>query len=254
MDAIEVLKQATIKGNVVILPPGQLDRKLYEEVAKKLDGIGGKWNKKHGGFWFSGDPTDLIAKVCGGDKINLKKEFQFFPTPPDIAAFMANELYLRDGDTLLEPSAGHGDLIDAVLKEGYSDNDVFYIEKNLDNIRHLSKKYGDHEKIYHIVTDGHDFLKYDCLTKFDRIIANPPFSKNQDIDHIFKMWECLAPGGRIVTVASKHWQFANGKKEKAFKGWIDTVDATVYDLDSGAFKQSGTMVKTVVLSIDKPKE
>jgi hypothetical protein len=39
----EVLQNCTVEGTVVKLPEGQLDRKLYQEVAKALELIGGKW-------------------------------------------------------------------------------------------------------------------------------------------------------------------------------------------------------------------
>lgn len=39
----QVLQNCTIEGNVVKLPSEQLDRKLYQEVAKALELIGGKW-------------------------------------------------------------------------------------------------------------------------------------------------------------------------------------------------------------------
>lgn len=43
MTTQEVLQQCTVEGNVVKLPAQQLDRKLYQDVAKALQLIGGKW-------------------------------------------------------------------------------------------------------------------------------------------------------------------------------------------------------------------
>lgn len=43
----EILKKCSISNNVVTLPDIQLDRKTYSEVAKKLELIGGKWNRKN---------------------------------------------------------------------------------------------------------------------------------------------------------------------------------------------------------------
>ncbi len=63
-----------------------------------------------------------------------------------------------------------------------------------------------------------DFLKLHKATNiFDKIIANPPFSKNQDIDHIRKMYIHLDEGGRMVSVASKHWVNSNRKKKRNLK-------------------------------------
>lgn len=74
-----ILRQCTVRGNVVMLPDEQLERNVYEQVAKALQGIGGKWNRKAGGFLFSRDPQDLLAKICEGDKINLKKDGNYIP-------------------------------------------------------------------------------------------------------------------------------------------------------------------------------
>jgi len=82
----EYLKDVIIEGNLVKLPLGQLDRKEYMEVKKKLELIGGKWKGGNTqGFVFEQDPKELLDKVCEGENINLKKEFQFFETPEKIA-------------------------------------------------------------------------------------------------------------------------------------------------------------------------
>jgi len=81
MNKETILNDCVIEGNVVKPPAVQLDRKLYMDVAKTIEGIGGKWNKKSGGFVFQTDPTEKFERICGGEKINLKKEFQFFATP-----------------------------------------------------------------------------------------------------------------------------------------------------------------------------
>ena len=78
----QVLQNCTVEGTVVKLPNVQLDRKLYQEVAKALELIGGKWKGgKVFGFVFATDPTDLLHQIANGEKGNLKKEFQFFATP-----------------------------------------------------------------------------------------------------------------------------------------------------------------------------
>ena len=41
--AQEIISNATITGNILRLPAGQLDLKVYQDVAKALDLIGGKW-------------------------------------------------------------------------------------------------------------------------------------------------------------------------------------------------------------------
>src|SRR3990172_8323735 len=101
----QVLQNCTVEDNVVKLPSGHLDRKLYQDVAKALELIGGKWK---GGkvfvFVFSTDPTYFLEKIANGEKQNLKKEFQFFATPAKLADELVYLADLKQHDTILEPS------------------------------------------------------------------------------------------------------------------------------------------------------
>ncbi|WP_414565729.1 MULTISPECIES: hypothetical protein [unclassified Anabaena] len=97
---------------------------------------------------------------------------------------------------------------------------------------------------------GVDFLQNDG-TNYDRIIANPPFSRNQDIVHIQEMYTLLNPGGGIVTVASTHWQHSNNCSEKRFKDWLKFVNAKIIPVEAGSFKTSGTNIVAVILLINR---
>lgn len=247
---IESLKKCEVSGNVVKLPAEHLAN--YSDVRKALLNAGATY--KRNTFVFKTDAQPYMDRLTGGDSVNIKKEGQFYATPPDVAEWMVRELHYHSGQSILEPSAGEGALIDAFIQEhgGKAGIELFYIEK--DHIRNkiLRDKYKQ-TNFYHLHPDGDDFLNLATHT-FDRILANPPFAKNQDIDHIRKMWNVLKWGGRIVTVASNHWQIASGKKEREFKQWIEDVDAGIFPLDSGRFKSSGTMVSACILVIDKPTE
>ena len=242
METKEVLQQCTVEGNVVKLPSVQLDRKQYLDVKKHLELIGGKWKGgKTQGFVFETDPSDLLSQISDGENRNLKKEFQFFETPDHLADYLVELAEINNiKDAVLEPSAGRGSIVKAIHRE-FPAMDVFGYELMDINQSFLSK-------LHHFKLLGSDFL-LECNTGFDVIIANPPFSKNQDIDHIRKMFECLKPGGRLVSIASKHWQFATGKKEKAFRDWIEEIEADVFNVEKGEFKESGTMVEACIIVI-----
>ena len=62
----------------------------------------------------------------------------------------------------------------------------------------------------------------------------------------------LARKGILITIMSPHWTFANEKKCVAFREWLDSIGAEVEALDAGLFKESGTNVKTMLVSIVKP--
>jgi hypothetical protein len=238
----EILKKCTIIKNVVQLPSGQLDRKLYQEVAKSLELIGGKW--KGGnifGFQFQSDPTELLFEIANGEKRNLKKEFQFFATPDDLADYLVELADIKWNNTILEPSAGQGAIIKAIERET-SDMIIDYCELMDINRIFLNK-------IKHAHFIGEDFLKIPKGNMWNKIIANPPF--RSDVIHIRKMYECLKSGGRIVSIASKHWQLSKNKTETEFREWLDEVGAEIIDVEPGKFKESGTMVGSVIIIINK---
>jgi methylase of polypeptide subunit release factors len=241
----EVLQQCTVEGNVVKLPAGQLGRKLYQEVAKALELIGGKWEgRKVCGFVFPEDPTELLEQIANGEKRNLKKEFQFFGTPDALADQLVKAANIQAGNKVLEPSAGQGAIVKAINRTGVEE--VFCYELMPVNQTIL-------KKMTTVNFLGDDFLNPNGTghLKFDRIIANPPFSKNQDIDHVREMYKRLAPGGRLVSITSEHWNMSNNRKETDFQAWLDELDAGIFPIEKGAFKESGTAVGGVIVIIDK---
>jgi hypothetical protein len=245
----DILQQCIIEDKVVKLPAGQLDRKLYMEVAKALELIGGKWvGRKIQGFVFPHDPTDLLAQIANGEKRNLKKEYQFFATPDKLADVLVNKAFRLPCPIgkILEPSAGQGAIINAIHRYD-PDLQVFYLEL-MDINREFLKK------IDNTVNYGTDFMEFVPESEFGEfaiIVANPPFTKNQDIDHILKMYDCLESGGRMVSIASKHWTFASGKKEDAFRKFLESVEAEIEEIPEGEFKSSGTMVASLIITINK---
>lgn len=244
----DVLKKCTVSGNVVKLPDTQLERKLYQDVAKSLQLIGGKWTGgKVFGFVFPVDPSELLEQIANGDKRNLKKEFQFFATPEHLANRLVKLANINASHLIMEPSAGQGAIIKAIQKE-IPNTTVCAFE-----LMDINKTFL--QKMANVELLGNDFLKEaksPLYNQFDRIIANPPFSNNQDIDHICKIYMCCKPGGRIVTIAGKHWQIGQENKCKQFREWLSEINAEIIEIEAGTFKESGTNISTCILIIDKP--
>lgn len=246
MTKTEVLQQCTIAGNIVKLPAYQLDRATYLEVAKALNLIGGKWKGgKISGFVFDGSPGELLAQITGGKRVDLKKDFQYFPTPAEIADYLVELAGIEEYDMILEPSAGQGAIIKAIQRK--HSVKVHYCELMDINRSFL-------ERIPQTIALTPNFLTF-AKSKtfhgtFHKIIANPPFSKNQDIDHIVAMHKLLHEAGRLVSVASKHWQYSSNKKEVNFRNWLNTLDHEVIELEAGAFKESGTNIATCIIVIN----
>lgn len=248
MNKETILQGCTVEGNVVKLPTqyGQLDKKLYTDVKNAIEKIGGKWKGgKVFGFVFEKDPSQLLEQIANGEKINLQKEFQFFATPDDVADKLVSLAGIKEADLILEPSAGRGAIVNAINRV-IKDKEVHCFELMDTNIDVL-------KKIDTVILLGNDFIDFSFKSKmiFDKIIANPPFSKNQDIDHVTKMYDVLASKGRLVSVVSKHWQLSQNKKETEFRSWLHNIGAEIIEIKAGAFKQSGTMVGTCILVINK---
>ena len=249
MELSEILEQSKLEGNILRLPDVELDRKEYLTLAKKLQSIGGKWKGgKTQGFVFDNDPTENIELLIGDNNHNPIKEFQFFPTPDDLADEMMKQLppmFLADS-RVLEPSAGQGSLIKAFLKR-YPNfkSKIHYCEIMETNRNILNQKFPN---LLEFV--GEDFLKINEKYGYDIIIANPPFSKNRDVDHIHKMYDCLNKNGILATLSSNHCIISDNKKETEFIGWLKEINAETFSIEEGRFKESGTSIATNLLIIE----
>ena len=95
-----------------------------------------------------------------------------------------------------------------------------------------------------------DFTK-DSVGHYTKIIANPPFSGNQDIDHVRLMYERLEEGGILAAITSQHWKFASEKKCVEFREWLEEVHGEVFEISAGEFKESGTSISTMAVVIKK---
>lgn len=242
--ALEILQNCTVYGNTIKLPSQQFDRPLYTEIAKKISGIGGKWK---GGniraFVFDQDPSLYLQALQQGENINFKKEYQIFETPVSVADRLIDLAGLESDHTVLEPSAGTGAIIRRI-KTKFPDMPVDAYEIFELNQIKLATLPG-------VKLIGSDFLKSNTDILYDRVIANPPFSKNQDIKHIEQMFRLLKPGGRLVSVCSPHWMMARGNYERTFTRWFELMGGKIFNVEHGAFRQSGTMIETRIITLSK---
>ena len=241
----DTIQKGRLENNIYYLPDIQLDRKEYLKCAKHLKFLGGKWNRNKKGFVFDRD-IESIEELLG-DNIQKQKEIQFFETPEKIADYIVELAEIGDNMKVLEPSAGRGAIIKSIKK-------VFNGTIDYCEIDPINRKYLEKIDDIHNLSNTGDFLDNKSLyfvLYFDRIIANPPFSKNQDIDHIRQMYSVLSAGGILVSIASKHWQISTNKKETAFRQWLDDVGAEIIELPEKEFKESGTNIATTIIKIKK---
>lgn len=121
----------------------------------------------------------------------------FYPTPAKLIDKMLEGIDLKYVKSILEPSAGKGNIVEALNeKHTFGCNswnmpdplDIDCIE-NDPNLRHILKGKG-----YRLVHD--DFLTYNTMKEYDLIIMNPPFSNGAK--HLLKALEMQERNGGAV--------------------------------------------------------
>lgn len=197
------------------------------------------------------------------------KRYGFYPTPDDAATNLLDRFPLlqpkdRPALRILEPSAGTGNLARRCVQsikaldewsggrarhaENYRfDNKVDCVEMQ----PHLAGAL-EAEGIYNRVW-CRDFLTVspDATGSYDRIVMNPPFDRERDIDHVNHALRFLAPGGKLVSIMSAGTEFRQTRKAVAFRELIAQMGGEFRDLPAGSFASVGTYVNTLVLTVTK---
>lgn len=127
-------------------------------------------------------------------------EHEFYPTPQKLIDQMTSKIDFRTIKTVLEPSAGKGNIVESVFnkmrfahsnyKATIKDFDIDTIEID-DNLQHILTGKG-----LRLIHD--DFLTLTTYKKYDLIIMNPPFSNGEK--HLLKAIELQSNGGQIVCI------------------------------------------------------
>jgi hypothetical protein len=182
-------------------------------------------------------PTSITLRPVIDEKMDAMKETlkagvqvvsadQLFPTPPDLAARMVRLAGIGEGESVLEPSAGTGNIVQAIRARG---GVVTAVEIS-----------GRLAPITGAINT--DFLELNLPDEpFDAVIMNPPFKDGADIKHILHARTFLKPGGRLVAICA-------GGPRQAEK--LKPLAETWEELPAGTF--DGTGVRAVLLTIRGP--
>jgi SAM-dependent methyltransferase len=246
--AVEGLRKAALKHRGVSISPPRLD--AYMRLAALGIGNGEQYKQAQTVLeaLCNGEPEipkDVLIRQQEAKLISLKIP-GFFVTPHTLAKRMVDLAMIRPGMKVLEPSAGSGNIADAVRESHPSIKlDVIEFAQTLRDIL-TAKGY---------VLQGYDFLKWptDSEMQYDRIVMNPPFEHNQDIKHVQHAFKCLKPGGRMVSIMSPHWIFSEDRESVAFRDWFNTVDGYDEELPAGTFSNevTSTGVSSRLVTINK---
>lgn len=146
---------------------------------------------------------------------------QYYTKSNEIIGYMMNNLSLKSNSSVLEPCAGDGVFVNALLETGKNITiDVFELDKK--EAKKLKILFAS-ERISIKNTDTllhRDFINGSCNNKYDFIIANPPYGAWQDYEKreklktmypglyvketystfLFLCLNLLKPGGRLVFI------------------------------------------------------
>lgn len=173
------------------------------------------------------DPAILAAQRLR-QKAIFAKAPDFFPTPVMLIERMLEIVAIEPHHRTLEPSAGGGDICTALRDRGVANIDTF--EWNNDLAQSLT--------LLGFPPLDDDFLRAFPQPIYDRIVMNPPFSKDTYIDHIYHAFRWLAPGGELISVAPSGFTESQIKKRSQFNSWLNDNNAEIHDNPDNSFSKS----------------
>ncbi len=241
-EVLRVLSNATTDGDALTLV-GTLDRKLYMRTNDVLEAGGGKWNKKAKAHLFEGGAAEAMEEIILTGEVTLKRtiqqDFGYFPTPAPIVARLMEVAEIGPGMKALEPSAGRGNIAKALVA---AEAVVDCVELLPDNAYAFEAMALNKFLVC-------DFLALEAEPIYDRVVMNPPFAKQADIHHVNHALKFLKPDGHLVAIMSSSVSFRDNKLTSDFRELVESRGGYIEALPDAAFKESGTLVRTVLVVV-----
>ena len=177
----------------------------------------------------------------------------FYPTPSTLIDKLLSGIKVREVGSILEPSAGKGDICDHIKKQFDSWSvrkpEIDCIEINPD-LRHILKG-----KEYNVIHD--DFLTFETFKNYGLIVANFPFSDGEK--HLAKALQLLERSGGVLRCIVNAETIRNPytKTREAVNTKLSLLGADVEYL-SGEFKNAerptGVEIALIKLEVEKHQE
>lgn len=188
---------------------------------------------------------NAVLDYYSNQKLNSRNRegVDYFPTPEPLGYKMMEWANMGEGDTVLEPSAGHG----AIARYAPKGNQMVAIEPSQSLFTKLQLKAGGLGRKFQNTI----FENYDISNKHDVVVMNPPFGTAgaTAIAHLGKAFKHLEEGGRVVALIPR------GSTDKKFEKWIEGEKTAVMRAEVAlpdiVFEQAGTKVVCRVVVVDK---
>lgn len=210
--------------------------------------------------------TKASVRLLPADPCN-----SFYPTPSRMAGIMLSRVDWKRVGTILEPSAGKGDLVEAIFS-ALEDNDPdrLYYSHRVRWGLHMSGRLSQSKDIDVIEIDENlqqlligkglnlvhdDFLTYSTRKNYDLIIMNPPFDAGDQ--HLLKAISMMEDtGGQIICLLNAETirnQCTNGRYLLGQR--LKEFDARI-EFYSDAFRHAErkTDVEVALVTLDIPSK
>lgn len=242
-DVRQVLACRTSTDGIRLVLTGErMDPKLYARVDEVLQAMGGRWTKSEQAHVFPVDAAGAVASVLAAGEVTTLREkrtqAQFFPTPAPVVQRLLALADVQPGMEVLEPSAGSGAIAMALVQAGAV---VDCIERDPGYAALLADVGAARVTVA-------DFLSLRPFPRYDRVVMNPPFTKGADIEHVEHAFKLLKPDGLLVAVMSPA-VMEYPARTAAFRKLVESRCGTAELVDKGAFRQSGTDMATVIVTV-----
>ncbi|WP_216912982.1 class I SAM-dependent methyltransferase [Nocardia noduli] len=254
--AREILAEARIEGRNLYLPQ-QLSTADYQKVDRVLEAMGGKWNRRARAHVFPDDPSQIIeAALARGSTPNTDRKVleAYWATPEPLARHLVAGQHsgiaaLPPGARVLEPSAGDGALVRAILATNPG-VEVTAVEPDRARAACI-----DYDPRITIVIDGFEEFAATATSRYAAVVMNPPFAlpgrPTVWMDHLHTAWDLLDDGGQLLALAPNGYTYRNHRDYRAMREFI-TAHGGHEPLPAGAFAASGTDTDTVLLHARRP--
>lgn len=218
-------------------------------TASSEDGKGGKALDRELAAQATLSPFNKAKAYYFAQQKNSKRRDQregvdYFATPEPLGFKMAEWANIQKGDSVLEPSAGHG----AIARFFPPQTDVTMVEPSYDLSQRAALANGNAR----IINDNFESLH--LTNKYDAVVMNPPYGSGGKtaIEHVAKAAKHLREGGRVVALIPR-----GGLSDKRLAAFLESPEAEnlhlVADITMPAstFERAGTSVNTHVIVLEK---
>lgn len=195
-------------SQVTIYITDEKQKHVINKIDEYMSIIGGTKTNSYSGtlsYGFDYDPKQIINEMVLTGTLPEYKSHQYYPTPENIVLDMINiaSESLSEAKSVLEPSAGIGNILNGLMNVVGDNTEVNAIEINPLFSKVLKEKFGEKANVYNM-----DFLNYSNQNEI--ILMNPPFDQGRwklHLNHALTLsshiFAILPSGANVSSIGAK---------------------------------------------------